>query len=223
VRALVIIWILLWDGVMFWLIGRSGYLDGRHTLAVIVLLHALFALALPVWKIPVRWWIGRQGKAGGSAGGSGVPQMFAWVIFFLTIIPGIVDATHPPRSNRDNERAAAEWVRVHVAPGAVVCDLERLVGYYSGHPYERWHGLYERHGDPWDLREAEITAIETRYPGVALIFGRAYLPEESHGPPDEPATGKFVEIARFSSAVVKNSVYVLYARQGEAWQKAPPE
>ena len=55
-RALFNVWFTMWLAVMIWLIHHSGYLDGRHTLAMQLALHCLFALALPIWERPMRWW-----------------------------------------------------------------------------------------------------------------------------------------------------------------------
>ena len=74
-RALVFVWMGVWFSVMLWLIHTAGYLDGRHTLALQLSLHCLFALSLPLWGKPMQWW---QDRWRATPAWDGLPAWRRW-------------------------------------------------------------------------------------------------------------------------------------------------
>ena len=146
-RPLVNIWFFVWAMVMLWLVKHSGYLDGRHTLPLVVLLHALLALAFLKWTKPMRWWMnwwrGRPeawARLPGWMRYSGWPYIFAGGAILLTLLPGMIRLSTPPQENLRFVRDAAKWIDANIAGNVIVCDHDRLLGYYSGNPYQQWLG-----------------------------------------------------------------------------------
>jgi hypothetical protein len=222
-RLLALVWILLWDAVMYWLIGRAGYLDGRHTLPSILILHILFALALTAWTRPISWWRARLRKDPTRWAAlpawrrwSGWPRAMALIVFLLVITPGVILLRHRPHADKQNLRDAADFIRATARPGVVVCDLQRLVGYYSGNPYAQWHGLQQPFAAD-DPQWAEIDSIRQAHGNVPAILGKTFYPAEEKILPE---IGPYREIRRFASPTARDhDVYVLYALPGENWQK----
>jgi hypothetical protein len=209
-RLAVVVWAVIWISVMVWLLERKSYLDGRHTLVLVVLLHALLAIAFGAWaamarcqvlrlrNVPCaayRRWHGWGPVAGGTA-------------CFLAALPGMIRLATPPLNDQYYIAQAAQWIKKNVRPDVTICDNELRIGYYSGHPYALWEGLTA------DPRLAELA--QTREPAPAdaphpIVAGEIYRP----GNGDTPLTkiGPYVEIARFHSvAAVHGDVLVLYAR-----------
>jgi hypothetical protein len=159
-RMLALIWIGLWVAVMFWLMDRTrgqariGYLDGRHTLVLLVMLHALFALALPIWAAPMRWWQDwwRQRLAGGAywtrlpawMRWRNWPMVFSGAALLLACLPGVIMLSEPPGRDRMFVRRAAEYLQSHVPAHTVVADTDGLVAFYAGLDYQPWQGGPER-------------------------------------------------------------------------------
>jgi len=222
-RVLAIVWILIWDGVMYWLIGRAGYLDGRHTLPAILILRVLWALALAVWTHPMAWWRGWRRQDAARWGAlpawrrwGGWPRVCGVGVFLLAITPGVIVQGERPRGDKQNLRDAAEFVRGTARPEVVVCDYERLVGYYSGHPYAQWHGALKGVAADGSGLE-EIEAMGRAHGDAPVLLGKVYLPAEEAIP---PAIGPYREVRRFASDTARNKdVYVLYARPEENWRK----
>ncbi len=105
-RTLVLLWIAMWLVVMVWLIHVSGYLDGRHTLALELVLHGLFALALPIWGTPMKrfqdWWRRKPGWAKLPAWRrwDGWPAVFSGGALVLGCLPGMILLYVPPAEDR---------------------------------------------------------------------------------------------------------------------------
>jgi hypothetical protein len=226
-RVLAIVWILAWDAVMYWLIGRAGYLDGRHTLPSVLLLQVLFALALAAWTRPMAAYMARRRRdAAGWAAlppwrrWRGWPRVFGLGVCVVAGMPGIVMLTERPRRDKMDLAEAAQWVRGHVRSDVVVCDFERLVGYYSGNPYGKWNGLQRKFGvdasgDPAWLKQVE--ALKEASGAPAAVIGKVYFPGEEEV---KTEVGEYQEVARFISPSATNrDVFVLYARPFDPWRK----
>jgi len=153
-RPLVLFWIFFWLAIMLWLIDKTrsgdplqqGYLDGRHTLVLQLVLFPLFALALPLWMRPMVWYqnfwrrlaiwprlpaVLRSGRW---------TYVMAGVVFLLAAAPGVHRLFKPMGDDRGYVRQAAAWVAGHASAKAVVYDAQRVVGYYSGRAYAEWLG-----------------------------------------------------------------------------------
>lgn len=224
-RVMAIIWIALWNVIMFWLLARAGYLDGRHTLALVLFIHVLFALALVAWTRPLAWWMARYRK--NPAAWSALPTWRRWrgwphaaagIVLVLALTPGIVLLGDAPRRERTNLIAAANWIRDHAPADVVVCDNERLVGYYSGRACAKWSG-FQKDVDPSSAKLNELEKIRQTHAGASLILGFTYLP----GSEIKLAVGPYAEVARFVSGKgASQSTYVLYADPAEFWKSKDP-
>ncbi|HUO10998.1 MAG TPA: hypothetical protein VM008_22045 [Phycisphaerae bacterium] len=146
-RPLVFIWFCIWTILMVWLVKHAGYLDGRHTLPLQILLHGLLALAFLKWTKPMRWWMDlwRRNPEAWNRLPSAMrsprwPYIFAGGAIFFTLLPGLIRLSTPPQENLTYVLEAARWVDEELQPSVLICDHDRLVGYYSGNPYARWLG-----------------------------------------------------------------------------------
>ena len=90
------------------------------------------------------------------------------------------------------------WIHASVAHNVVICDHDRLVGYYSGNPYRQWLGT----ADQPLLGQVHLTQPHI----VALVF--------RPGLGDQPqlAIGPYRAIAAFhSTSAAHGDVMLLYA------------
>jgi hypothetical protein len=128
------------------------------------------------------------------------------VLLVLLALPGILSLRQVPGSENMNVLRAASWVRQHVRDDVVVCDREKLVGFYAKHPYAEWKGSA---ADPrWeDLNRICGRPDGSSGGGVAVILALKYaqgvLPAESIGP--------YLRVAAFESGSGRAGVLVLYA------------
>ncbi len=122
------------------------------------------------------------------------------VIVAAAILPGIIEFKDPPRADKAYLVDAARVIRDTLPPDVIVCDWERLVGYYSMHPYAQWHGSA---GDP---QLDKITAIRQAHGNAPVILGKVYVAGSGEKP--QSAIGPFQVFRRFTSG---KEMYVLYA------------
>ncbi|MGN6371028.1 MAG: hypothetical protein ACTHN5_22465 [Phycisphaerae bacterium] len=204
-RPLVNIWFFVWAIVMLWLVKHAGYLDGRHTLPLVLLLHGLLALAFVVWMKPMRWWM-NWWRAKPDAWARlplwmrypGWPYIFAAGAILLTLLPGIIRLSTPPQENLRFMRDAAGWVHANVAPNVVICDHDRLIGYYSGNPFRQWLGTPQ---------QPLLGQVHFSQPHIVGLVFRPGLGEEP-----QLAIGPYRAIAEFhSSSAAHGDVLLLYA------------
>jgi hypothetical protein len=219
-RPLATIWIVFWLGVMVWLLHRTrsaaypeGYLDGRHTLPLIVMLHVLFALSLGIWMQPMRWWQGfwRRRAAWAKLPAwmrwTGWPGVMAAVVWVLAVLPGVTLLPYPETRDKAYIREAANWVRAHTSRDTVVADVTREVGYYAGRPYVGWLG---------DAGDPRLGSLPSDRP---VVVAKMYETTASADHPAQeiaPSIGPFVAApVRFASTTAtQGDVLVLYARPG---------
>jgi hypothetical protein len=206
-RVAVSMWWWVWLGVMVWLLKwpGKGYLDGRHTLGMEVMLFGVLALALVAWRRPMVWWMGwwrRRPEAWGR-----LPRWMKWRkwpglfcagVGIVMLVPGVTELEVRPRVEKGCVLEAAKWISGETAGEVVVCDAERLVGYYSGHAYRQWFG---RPGK----EELEQLPRNSK-----LIVGLRYDGDEK---PAE-AVGPYRAIKEFWGEE-GDEVMVLYAKPGE--------
>jgi hypothetical protein len=145
-RPLVITWIAVWIALMLWLMSNAGYLDGRHTLPLELILYPLLALAFVAWEKPMRWWMNwwrrkpTWNRLPRWMRWPQWPKAFAGGAVLLTLLPGVILLRVPPQEDQSFIRNAATWVRDTIQPGVPVYGAPRLVGYYAGHPISPWPG-----------------------------------------------------------------------------------
>ena len=216
-RPLVNIWFFVWAAAMLWLVKHAGYLDGRHTLPLVLLLHGVLALAFLKWTKPMRWWMNwwrarpeAWARLPGWMRYRGWPSVFAGCAIVLTLLPGMIRLSTPPQENLRYVRDAAAWIDEHIGRGVVICDHDRLVGYYSGNPYQQWLGTPEK---------PLLGQIHFSQPHVLAYVYRPGLGEEP-----EVAIGPYRAIAEFHSTfAMHGDVMVLYAlRETAVMTKGDP-
>lgn len=210
VRLLVVVWIAVWTGVMFWVLAWKGYLDGRHTLALQVLLHAVLALAFGVWATGMRCLV-MQLRARTDA-----PRWTRWggwgdgvlaLVVVLAGLPGMIRFSTPPLNDQYYVREAAGWIEHNVKPGVVVCDSELRIGYYSGHPYRLWEGPK---ADPRLGELAQARGAVPGKPGRAVLAGWIFRP--GNGEAVLERVGPYEKVMEFRSyGAAHGDVLVLYA------------
>jgi len=123
-RPISSIWFTLWLAVMLWLLASAGYLDGRHTLPLIILLHALFALSF----IPIR-------RLRAAA------KPLAFAAFLFAIAPGLAQITDPHRADKYYLQQAAHWVDTNAGSNAILYEHHKVVAFYAQRPATRIHTL----------------------------------------------------------------------------------
>jgi hypothetical protein len=201
-RIVVVLWIVLWVGVMLWLIRRAGYLDGRHTLPMQLVLHGMLALAFGVWGRAIRKRFENPR----------IVMALCAAVVVLAIIPGVVRLGVAPSADRKFVRDAAAWLATSVKKNTVVCDDERLVGYYSGLPYAFWGGRSEPSEvaklDWLVLNLEKFRSKERPHVICAVIF----RPKKNQ--PVIPAIREWRMLKEFPSER-SGDVLVLYARDGD--------
>jgi hypothetical protein len=223
-RVPVILWCVVWTGVMAAVLLWPGkrYLDGRHTLPLQLLLFAMLGLAIAAWEVPMRWWMDSWRKnpelwerLPRYLRWRHWPRTFALCVVGCMLIPGIVEFMLPPRADKANLVAAAKWIEANTRPEVVVCDHERLVGFYSMHPYAQWFGTA---GKP-ELHQ--LAAAQDKYAvsgrPAPVVAGEMYELGSGDVPP--AAIGSYRAIAAFRSGAANDRthdhLYVLYALPGE--------
>ncbi len=209
-RVLTVVWVGLWGSVMFWLLRKAGYLDGRHTLPLQLLMYGMLALGLLAWRRPMLAWQGWWRQREGGAVWARLPawrKTRAWVggsvvvIWGLAMLPGLVRLVKPTIDDHFYIREAAAWVAAHSETDAVVCDEQRLVGYYSGRKYALWQGSP---GEP-QLEKVEKAGAEQ----VIL----AYVFRPGLGDVIQERIGVYRAVARFESkGAERGEVMVIYKK-----------
>jgi len=212
-RPLVFVWIGVWLALMVWLIRTSGYLDGRHTLALELALHCLFALALPLWGKPMQWWQdwwrARPGWASLPAWRrwNGWPGIFSSGALVLGCLPGAIMLYVPPAEDRGFVREGAAWLQANASPNAEVVAENPLLWFYSGLPHHREVG---------EAQMADLAAAATEYP---LILACVFQPGKGEAAPR--FAGGYEALQTFVSAgALHGDTLVLYARRGSGALRA---
>jgi hypothetical protein len=193
-RPLVLTWLVTWTLVMAIVARRLGYLDGRHTLILIFLLHALLALAFFAVSRALHYWIGRRAPH--------LPSVATAILVLLAILPGIQQLRVPPRGDKRFIRDAADWVAAHVPSDTIVCDHEQLVGYYSGHSYARWLGT------PADPRLETLASLRTPAHHHLLLAYHYFPSQGDSARSPRPAIGPYQQLISFPSG--KGETVTLY-------------
>jgi len=215
-RLLVVVWIVIWGMLMIWLLNHAGYLDGRHTLPLELVLHGPLALAFVIWMRPMRWWMDWwRAKPAWNQLPPWMrwhqwPYAFAGGAIVLTLLPGLIRLATPPQQNQEYMREAAAWVSANTRPNVVICDQQRLVGYYSGHPYKQWSG---------SLSKPLLQQVAMPQPHIIAYVFRPNTGEPSGwserpglGEVPQLAIGPYRAIASFRSATASHGdILVLYA------------
>ncbi len=226
--------VMVWSGVWVFVMGAlllwpgKGYLDGRHTLPLQVLLFALLGVALIAWERPMRWWMNwwRRSPEKWRA----LPAWRRWSrwpvtaavgVALVMLAPSIAALGLRPRADKGHFLEAAGWIGAHAAENVVVVDYQRLVGFYSGQPYAKWFGT------PQKLELAQLDDIRRMNNGAPLLVGMSYESSPGAGAGagmgtvPQLALGPYRAIAAFQSPVVhekaalRRDVYVIYALPGE--------
>lgn len=214
-RGLVMVWLGVWFALMIWLINKAGYLDGRHTLALQLVLHCLFALALPIWERPMRWWQGwwRTGFKSGAYW-SRLPRWMRWGgwpkvmgpgAILLGCLPGVVMLREPPSRDRAFIRQAAAWVEQHTPDNAVIADVTGQLAFYSGRDHQLWLGQPEN---------PRIEVAEACSQSRPVIL--AYVYQTDKGTPPASAIAGWQRVGPLFPAIGSRhaDVLALYAKPG---------
>lgn len=229
--VLILTWQVLWCAVMFWLMGRTrttgaiGYLDGRHTLVLLVVLHGLFALALPIWSAAVRNLVRRVGGAFGGRGKTDqgnqargiwqrLPGVTAGVALGLGCLPGFSMLLFPPARDRSFVRVAAAYLAQHADPRTVVADETGLLAYYAGLDYEfcRLGADDPPLSGPDDPRLLRLKEIGRQRP---VILAEVYQTGYGKTPPPQINAWEALEPRYTAPGARGGDVLVLYARPGD--------
>ena len=192
-----LVWSLLWLALMVWLVRRAGYLDGRHTLPLELVLYAHLAVAFAFWATVARGRFHRPRTAAAIAA----------AVILLAMLPGLIRLAVPPMADRQFIRDAAAWVQAHTPADTVVCDNEQLIGYYSGRYYAYWLGT---ENDPllWELN------IQHTHQHPHVIGAMIFYPKR--GDNVRPSIGPYKAIQKFHSRLATGGdVLVLYALPGD--------
>jgi len=170
-RPAVLGWAGLWIIVMIWLLNIAGYLHGRHTLVLVLLLLPLLALGLD--RIVHRWRAALQSDSCQKA----LDRWPVWlkeprranragmILTAVVCIPGLVHlADAPQRGMRFIEDGAA-WLKANARHQTVVAiglgdDRRALVAYYSGLDY-----MFSK-SSPFSQSPRQILAIGNHRPVV---------------------------------------------------------
>jgi hypothetical protein len=214
-RPLVITWLALWVALMIWLMNKVGYLDGRHTLPLELVLYGLLALAFVVWMKPMRWWMNfwRRKPVWDRLPvwmhWPRWPYAFAGGAIFLTLLPGLILLHEPPQLEQSIVRNAATWARAHIRPSIPIYDHQRLIAFYSGHPLGLW---------PGSPAHPDLDALPKDIP--CLI---SYTFRPSKGEPLQFSIGPYSSIALFKApAGTGGDVLMIYAIPGADVFVEPP-
>ena len=145
-RPAVLGWAGLWISVMIWLLNIAGYLHGRHTLVLVLLLLPILALGLD--RIACRWreflrTARRPESLRWIPQGLRDPARANRMSMFLTAvicIPGIVHLADAPQRGMRFIEDGARWLKTNARSDVIVNiglgdDRRALVAYYSGLDY----------------------------------------------------------------------------------------
>ena len=122
-RPLVVVWTMIWLAVMAYLISHEGYLDGRHTLPLELVLFGLLSLAFVAWTKPMRWWMNWwRGKPAWDRLPAWMrwkrwPYAFAGCAVLLVLLPGVIRLGQPALEAQTFVIEAADWVSAQCAGG----------------------------------------------------------------------------------------------------------
>jgi hypothetical protein len=214
-QPLVLVWVLIWVGVMVWLLDRAGYLAGRHTLPLQVALHCLFALALPIWARPVQWLLQRQ-KAVRTAATDAWPRVAVAGALTLGCLPGMIKLIDTPYADKLYLVTAGEYLQSHARPGTLLAgrDLCLSLAYQIGFPAAYWAGPED------DPRGGSLTNTVDGRPVIAMVvYERDSTPE----PPETIGPYQRWGPAFESSGSMHGDVLLLYARAGSPVGQRGPE
>ncbi len=142
-RGLVLAWAALWLVVMIWLLSTAHYLDNRHSLVLVFLLEAVFALSLAQAAFlcaKVRREIGLDPSASGGMYRDRAAVGFGLIVGFLGCLPGLISLTHAPQRGLHYIRNTANWIAANTVPDLRVVvprvdDRLSLIAYYSQRRY----------------------------------------------------------------------------------------
>jgi hypothetical protein len=207
-RPLVVTWLAVWTLLMIWLMSKAGYLDGRHTLPLELVLYGLLALAFVVWTKPMRWWMNwwrskpTWDRLPPWMRWPRWPYAFAGGAIFLTLLPGLILLRVPPQEEQAIVRNAATWARTHIRPSIPIYDHERLIAFYSNHPLGLWRGTPDH------------PALDTLPKDAPCLISYIFRP--SKGEQLQFAIGPYQSIALFKSPVsAGGDVLMIYAIPGQ--------
>ncbi len=145
-RPAVLGWAGLWITVMIWLLNIAGYLHGRHTLVLVLLLLPILALGLD--RIAHRWreflrsakrpdtWRPLPPPLRDPAHSNRMSMFLTAVI----CIPGIIHLADAPQRGMRFIEDGARWLKANARSKVIVNigigdDRRALVAYYSGLDY----------------------------------------------------------------------------------------
>lgn len=208
-RPLVFMWISIWLGVMLWLIGRAGYLDGRHTLVMLLVLHALLALALQIALLPMTWW---QNLWRRSPYWHRLPAWMRWprwpalvvaITLLLVCLPGLAALAKTPERERLAVRQAANWVRDNLPGDATIISRDPRIAYYAGKRHAHWEG---------NPRKPQWNLIQVNPALPALLV---YTAQPGRGEPITPRIADFRILATFNApGAAHGDVVIIYGQTG---------
>jgi hypothetical protein len=206
-RPLVVTWIAVWILLMAWLMNKAGYLDGRHTLGLELVLYGLLALAFVAWMKPMRWWMAYWrrkpvwNRLPAWLRWAHWPHAFAGCAVFLALLPGLILLREPPQQELAFVRTAAAWLHGNIKPSVPIIGLPRLIGYYSGNPTRAWGGTPEK------------PALETLHVDTPSLFTYTFRP--SKGQTLQFNVGPYQSIALFKSPTgAQGDILMFYAIPG---------
>lgn len=216
-RLLACVWIAGWLMLMLWLIARTrtpeepdGYLDGRHTLPLQLLLHSLFALAMVAWRRPMLLWQGYWrrrpvwARLPAPLRWSGWPNLAGMIAGLLGMLPGLLMLREPPMVDKFYMREAAAWMASRYAPDTVVFQADRRVAYYAGLKYVFWGGTPRAP----DLPPAAYSAA------LPVVLAYIYQADEKVEPSISHEGATFVLQMKFrSKRALHRDVLAIYERK----------
>ncbi|MGC8559999.1 MAG: hypothetical protein ACP5O1_04900 [Phycisphaerae bacterium] len=145
-RPAVLGWAALWFTVMIWLLNIAGYLHGRHTLVLVLLLLPILALGLD--RVVHRWGeLLRTSKRPDAL--RRLPQplrdaahanRMGILLTAVICIPGMVHLADAPQRGMRFIEDGARWLKTNARSKVIVNigigdDRRALVAYYSGLDY----------------------------------------------------------------------------------------
>ncbi len=168
-------WAGLWVLVMLWLLNVAGYLHGRHTLVLVLLMLAVLALGLQRISMRVQRWM--AGRAQGqkppwlpdALWGKAGARRISLLLCFLICIPGMVHLAYAPQRGMRFIKRGAAWLKTHAAPRDIVAigigdDRRAIVAYYSGLDY-----MYSK-TTPFHMFSQEIRAMANHRPIIVDLI-----------------------------------------------------
>lgn len=145
-RPAVLGWAALWVTVMIWLLNIAGYLHGRHTLVIVLLLLPILALGLD--RITRRWaaFLKESGRNDRlrllppPLRDASRANRMGFLLTAVICIPGVVHLVDAPQRGMRFIEEGAAWLKADARQKAIVNigigdDRRALVAYYSGLDY----------------------------------------------------------------------------------------